>query len=213
MRDLVHHTGGVHRWAATVVAGARSGPPTDDEAAALFAPVADGELLAWYEAGLAQLVATLRAAPADLDCWAFLPAPGPLAFWARRQAHETAVHAADAEAAAGRPGPVPADLAADGIDELLGGFLARRRGRLVADPPVALAVVCVDTGDAWTVRVEPDRRVVTRGRGPADCTVRGPASELYLLLWNRRDAGSPLEVEGDGRLLELWRERATVSWS
>ncbi|MER6443505.1 hypothetical protein ABT275_45720 [Streptomyces sp. NPDC001185] len=40
-----------------------------------------------------------------MTCWTFNPArvPSPLAFWTRRQAHETAVHRYDAEAATGRP--------------------------------------------------------------------------------------------------------------
>ena len=51
-----------------------------------------------------------------------------------------------------------AQLAGDGIDELLRGFLSRPRGRLVADPPVALAVRASDTGQSWTIRIEPERR-------------------------------------------------------
>ena len=34
-----------------------------------------------------------------MRCFAFLPAPSPLAFWARRQAHETGIHRADVESA------------------------------------------------------------------------------------------------------------------
>ena len=51
--------------------------------------------------GCADLVAALAAAPDDLECWTFLPAPSPRAMWARRQAHETAIHRVDAELAAG----------------------------------------------------------------------------------------------------------------
>ena len=60
--------------------------------------------------------------------------PSPLAFWARRQAHETAVHRYDAQSAAPGGPPAPAGafdpaFAADGVDELIMGFAARRRYR------------------------------------------------------------------------------------
>jgi len=37
------------------------------------------------------------------------------------------------------------------------------------------------------------------------------ASELYLLLWNRRMPGEGLSVEGNPRVLNLWRNRAIVT--
>ena len=45
----------------------------------------------------------------------------------------------------------------------------------------------------------------------ADCTVRGSATELYLLLWNRRDR-SGLDLEGDVDVLEAWRTQMRVGW-
>jgi uncharacterized protein (TIGR03083 family) len=218
VRDLVAHVGGVHRWATSYVVTGRAGPTTGDEEAAFFRRPPDSELLSWYAEGHASLVATLGGADPAMSCWAFLPAPSPLAFWARRQAHETAVHCADAEASAGLPTTFPGDFAADGIDELLNGFLARPGGRLVADPPVVVAVRAADTGDCWTVRIEPDRRVVSPGASEADCTLAGRASDLYLLLWNRllwnRLAPRPvIDVSGDARVLDLWRASATVRWA
>ena len=41
--------------------------------------------------------------PTTCECWTFLPAPSPRAMWARRQAHETAIHRVDAQLAAGLP--------------------------------------------------------------------------------------------------------------
>ena len=61
----------------------------------------DAELAAGSRQGCAALADALAAAPADLECWTFLRAPSPLAMWARRQAHETAIHRVDAELAAG----------------------------------------------------------------------------------------------------------------
>jgi uncharacterized protein (TIGR03083 family) len=211
VRDLVVHQGQVHRWATSYVATGRDTPPGPDDVLAT-APADDAALGAWFRAGHEALLAALRAAPADLACWSFLPAPTPLRFWARRQAHETTIHRVDAEAAAGRMPDLDPPLAADGIDELLSGFLVRPRGRLVSDPPRRLGVIATDTSDAWTMTIGPEARTTARVAGEADCTVRGPAAALYLLLWNRgpRDA---VEVSGDATLLDLWREKATIRWA
>ena len=126
VRDLIRHIGYVHRWAGAIVSGQLDGASGDGDAAVGALPADDG-LHGWYDEGHRGLVATLRAAPADLECFTFLPAPSPLAFWARRQALETAVHRADASAAAGRPVEFHDDLAHDGIDETLRGFGTRPR--------------------------------------------------------------------------------------
>ena len=102
VRDLVRHMGGVHRWAT----GLRRRRAHRRRAARVWtrssgAGPDDAELADWLRQGCAALVAALGAAPADLECWSFLPAPSPLAMWARRQAHETAIHRVDAELAAG----------------------------------------------------------------------------------------------------------------
>ncbi|MFF9344658.1 maleylpyruvate isomerase family mycothiol-dependent enzyme [Streptomyces sp. NPDC014773] len=210
IRDLLRHTTTVHRWATGfVIEGHREyradgGEPDLDGAA----------LLAHYREGHAALVAALRAAPETLAAWTFLPAPSPLAFWARRQAHETTVHRADAESALPEgPGPVGPELAADGVDELLAGFHARDRSRVRADRPRTLRIRTTDTGDVWTVRLSAAPPVTERGgaaaSGPADAEVSGTAERLYLTLWNRLPA-SGVAVTGDPGLLRLWRETSAV---
>lgn len=211
--DLVRHTGGVHRWAAGIVAAASHQRPAGGSARhAPPADLPDEELLPWYAAGLQGLLDTLRAAPAGLDCWTFLAAPTPKAFWARRQAHETAIHRLDAELAAGvTPTGVSAEFAADGLDELF-GFLSQRHGRLRTDASRTILIGATDLDRAWLVTTSTGPLVATDGTGrdgDADLTVRGPAAELYPLLWNRRDAAG-LELDGDTRLLDRWRELATI---
>jgi uncharacterized protein (TIGR03083 family) len=208
VRDLLAHVGGVHRWATSYVAGAR----TDHQPEDLAEPPADDALLPWVRDGHRALVEALRRADPALECWTFLAAPSPLAFWARRQAHETTVHRVDAEAARGAaPWPVAPGFAADGIDELLAGFFGRARGRLVADPPVTVGVHALDTGDRWTIAIRPDGRGVRRDVADGDCVVSGDAADLYLFLWNRRP-GEGIRVDGDGGALALWREKARVVW-
>lgn len=105
VRDLVRHQGTVHRWATRFVAEGRIQP----EPITARTPADDAELLAWFRDGHERLVSALETAPPDLECWYFLRADSPLGFWARRQAHETAVHRVDAEIAAGRA-PSPSTL-------------------------------------------------------------------------------------------------------
>ena len=208
VRDLVHHTGSVHRWAAGYVAGSTTPVPIPEEA-----PAPDGELAAWYREGHRELVERLMTAPAGLECWTFLKgAASPLEFWARRQAHETAVHRVDAQAAAGTAiTPIDPEFAADGVDELLTGFHTRSRSRVRSAVPLTLRVRAAGRDDEWLVRLSDRAPEVERGgSGAADCTVTGPATDLYLALWNR--AGTErLEVAGDSAVLELWRRTSGIT--
>ncbi|MEU8662204.1 maleylpyruvate isomerase family mycothiol-dependent enzyme [Actinoplanes philippinensis] len=208
--DLLRHLGGVHRWATAHVVMERKEPFSRDEEQQFFQAPADAALLDWFREGHRALIVALASADPGLDCWTFLPAGSPREFWARRQAHETAVHRADAEAAGGsRPRGV-AQFAADGIDELLDGFFRRRPQRLATDPPLRMTLSATDLPRAWTIRMETDRLYVDPGAQPTGLTLTGTASDLYLLLWNRAE---PPSLEGDPAAWESWRDRATVTWS
>ncbi|WP_406299069.1 maleylpyruvate isomerase family mycothiol-dependent enzyme [Embleya sp. NBC_00888] len=209
IRDLLAHLGGVHRWAAFVVASGSPQRPNREETATLFQAPGDDVLLDWYRGTHADLLKTLTTVEPDAPGWTFFEAPSALSFWARRQAHETAVHRVDVELAAGVPSTVPADFAADGIDELLTGFLSRPRLDLVADPPLSIAIDPDDDPAAWTMRIGTDGRRVEPGAATADLTVSGPAEALYLLVWNRADA-TGCRLDGDPEVLVRWRELAKV---
>lgn len=212
VRDLVRHQGGVHRWAAGIVGGPRTQPWDVDLDEVVGAWPADADLTGWFRDGLDRLTAVLSEARPDLICWTFLPAPSPLAMWARRQAHETSVHRADAELAAGLPvTPFPAPFAADGVSELLTCFITRRGGRLRADPARLLRIQCADTPGDWLVRIGPDRVQTSAGGDlpEADCLVIGAASDLYLGLWNRAPV-SALTVDGDRSVLDLFTDQVRI---
>jgi uncharacterized protein (TIGR03083 family) len=258
VRDLLKHTGYVHRWAAGFVTRGLARPQGGhSEAEVLGQGPGDAELPGWFRQGHAALVRALEEAPADLDCWTFLDAPSPLAFWARRQAHETAIHRADAErAAAAAPGPAiaagaaggpavaagaaagPAPgamyepaFAADGVDELLMGFLARniRRGGWPGlDGSLAIRAGDGAAGAAdWLVTGGAAAPGVSRGTGPADYEVTGPAdyevtgpadyevtgpaASLYLTLWNRRPPDG-LRVTGDPGVLARFGHALRITW-
>jgi len=214
VRDLVRHMGGVHRWATGFVAEGRTdaGGPGLDEI--VGAGPGDAELADWLRQGCAALVAALRAAPADLECWSFLPAPSPLAMWARRQAHETAIHRVDAELAAGSTvSPFGAPFAADGVDELLSGIVARRSTNVRAEAPTTMTVRCRDVDAVWTLHLDEDGVTTTHGAGdtPAACTVTGAAGDLYLALWNRAGPDA-LVIEAEAAVLDLFVERVNLRW-
>ncbi len=221
VRDLLRHTGYVHRWAARHITE-RPGQVIDGlpEAEILCGGAADPELLSWFRAGYAALAETLATADPALEFATFMAAPSALAFWARRQAHETAIHRADAESAAGKVPEYPAEFAADGIDELIMGFGRRRKYQPAVDGGDGrLRVLAADTGLAWSVeahegRLQPRRDAGDEAADGAGCTVSGPVSGLYLYLWNRLDAAqAALTVTGDPGLLASWQSSVRVRWS
>jgi uncharacterized protein (TIGR03083 family) len=171
----------------------------------------DTALIEWFRQGHQSLVDALDTADPAAALWTFMASPSPLAFWARRQCHETGIHRADADSASGPFSAFAPDVAADGIDELLRSFITRPGGRLKSDPPCSLMVRTTDTGDEWLVRINQDDVVTERTGGVSDCTVAGLASDLHLLLWNRAGPDA-LTVGGDRSVLDLWRGSVTVRW-
>ncbi|MEU1199457.1 maleylpyruvate isomerase family mycothiol-dependent enzyme [Streptomyces sp. NPDC005813] len=209
VRDLVRHTGMVHRWATSFVAEGHTSYHPDGGL-----PDLDGdELLSWFRDGHRRLVDALAGATPDVQCWSFLPAPSPLAFWARRQAHETTVHRVDAESALGpQRSAVAAEFAVDGIDELLRGFHGRTRSKVRTPEPRVLRVRATDVpGTVWTLRLSQEPPVCEREeRGAADCELAGPVDELYLSLWNRLPFPG---MTGDASTADMWREKSGITWS
>jgi uncharacterized protein (TIGR03083 family) len=233
VRDLLRHLGYVHRWAAGYVGQQLCAEvPELTEAEQLAGGPPDSELLDWFRAGHAALTRTLQSAAPDVACWTFLPAPTPLAFWARRQAHETAIHRADAALAAGEDPVYPPALAADGIDEVLLGFFGRdgsdqdsagpdSAGQDSAGPDSRrLRFRTTDTGHQWCARISAGSgRTEFTGRGPGrgpapDCEVAGPASSLYRLLWKRTGSGpGDITVTGREQLLRDWQAGIHLVWA
>src|SRR2546427_3415886 len=214
MRDLVRHIGDVHRWARAHVAEGRLRPIGRSDLPEVTGPLpSDVDLVDWFREGHARLVRTLETADPETQCWTFLPAPSPVAFWARRQAHETGMHRADSQSPGGLAGmtPFPPRFAVDGVDEMLFGFLSGPTEELRADPLRTLHLHATDTEGEWLVRLDEDVDV-RQEHAPADCSVRATASDLDLLLWNRRTSEG-LDVGGDASVLSFWRQAVKVEWS
>jgi len=226
MRELVRHLSEIHLWAAAHVGQPHDKPWVDDlsELTAFWPDLAvfwpdDNELVDWYLKTNANLVKQLESAPLGLEAFTFLSeATSPLAMWARRQAHETAVHRYDAESAAGIESQFNPAFASDGIDELLVGFTQRGKG-FSENSTHTMAFHATDTDDRWHVTLSPEDILTVRSDAPADITLSGNASDLYLAVWNRGDDSNitvtvtvTVTVTGDGEILELWRSNKRVQW-
>lgn len=218
VRNLIAHQGMVHRWAAANLRGLSSDPEAlEREGQTSVDPVE------WLRDGAIDFVTALTQAPETVGAPVFLhDAPGPRQFWARRQCHETTIHAVDAMAAALGRAPsaeetwISPAVALDGIDELVRGFLPRRKSTLRSDEPITIAVRPDEGERAWLMSVSPEPAVteeVPAGDArcaAADVQMQGSALALYLELWNR----SPLPVEDNETQpgAHFWRERARIVW-
>lgn len=134
--------------------------------------------------------------------WPTWAGPRPSAWFARRMAHEAAVHRWDAAG-----GPVDPLLAVDGIDELLSEFaplVAPDRFEEVAST-LHLHATDTDQGE-WFLTLGPDSITSERIHAKGDAAIRGTASDLYLFAWNRLSLEAPLEVIGDRGAAERWAE-------
>jgi uncharacterized protein (TIGR03083 family) len=149
-------------------------------------------------------------------------------FWVRRMAQETVIHRIDAELGTGAPiAPVPADLAVDGVDELLKVFVAYAFSRWPEDFTEALQnspghTFLIQTEPtpgtptvSWRVTTAPDRLTVEGGPGekiltaPApDVTISGGPADILRWSWNRETPGetSPVRIEGNAEALAEFRQ-------
>lgn len=214
--DLIRHTGYVHRWAArNVVEQPAKVIGGDTEEDILGGGPSDEELIDWFRDGYAALAETLRATDLAAPAPVFLPnTTSPLGFWARRQAHETAIHRADAELAAGQAPAYDKSFAADGLDELIMGFAARSRRISEGIRGKSILVHCADTENAWRLAWAADpgtrgtcERLSSADGTTADCVFAGPAEGLYLMLWNRRGASAAgVTITGATDVAAAWRD-------
>lgn len=221
VRALVAHVGSVHRWAEAAARTAErpalhdAGPPEDADARAL---------VAWLRHGATRLVATLRTIDAGAPTWHPFPVPRVVAVWPRRQAHETAIHAWDAEHAVGlTPATINRVLAADGVAEYFELVLPRLVEReAVALPSGSLEVRATDTGHAWHIVAEGSAVLVAAVAGvggdevggdevggddrdaDGEATLAGPAAAILGRLWNRPIDDEAVTMSGDPAVADAW---------
>lgn len=225
-KQLATHVGRGHRWAAQIVT-TRSAEaiPTREVPEGKF-PDDPAVQADWVNGGASRVIDAVREAGAA-PVWT-LGGVRPAAWWARRRAHEVAVHLADALLALGEDVAVgagtsyrSADLAADGVDEWLGLVAAGTGG--TADEMRSRAAERgagqttgqtlhfhatddgLDGAGEWLVRRAPSGITVEPGHAKADVAVRGPAATLLLVLL-RRLPPENVEVLGDRELFAHWLE-------
>jgi len=200
---LVGHVHRVHAWSRTIISGG------DGDAFEYRRPD-DADLLSAYRTGLDELVRALRSAPDSLDVWTIYPGATARLAWARRQAHETAIHLMDAEAAAGLGftefGP---DFAADGLAELALQIVDRFE---VSGLPRSYQITFtpIDSNRAWTVTLRREGASgVERALDGSDLTVLAPVSNLYRWAWNRAN-DDDVSFSGDLSVIDVWHDRCQL---
>jgi uncharacterized protein (TIGR03083 family) len=205
VRDLVAHLGEVQRtWAVIVAAGPSAEPPAEDEVPGARP---SGDLARWSADSTRELLTALAAAGPDRPCWTWWAgageAPATSGAVARHQVQEAAVHAFDAQEAAGQPEALPQAIAADGIGEYLAVALPAQ-GPWPHEP----GRVVLDTADAgtWAVSLTADgARAAAGDAAIAGARIRGTASDLLLSLYGRIPA-DVLDLDGDTELAEQFLE-------
>lgn len=215
VRDLIVHTGLVHRHKTDTVRGGY----LTEAAPQPHAPHDD--VLDWFTAGVDEMLAVFSAADLSLPTWTWCGHDHTAAWWVRRMAHEKVVRAADASLAVGRVLTIEASLALDGVDEILDQMMVggppwgavtpgdrtvrlkaggRRRALLTA----SFAGTSPITGHIYE---DVHTLVYDEETGPADTVVRTDSETLDLWLWGRR-ALPDGAVGGDGSLARYVRSVA-----
>jgi uncharacterized protein (TIGR03083 family) len=210
---LVRHLGGGQRWAAEIVATHATEPPPDDSFRHVEGGGDPAVLAPWLAESARELADALRTVGADAQPWT--PVAGRTAScYARRFAHETAVHRADVALALHAPFDLDPEVAVDAVDEwmelgslpeMLDFYPGRRAllgpGRTLhfhaTDVPAELhAEWVVDLTETLAWR---------RAHEKAAVAVRGPLTELLLVIYGRRSpADGTVEVVGDDAWLDRW---------
>lgn len=197
--DLVWHLAEV-QWFWSRLVRHRPAAPDQQPERRQARPADRTALRALGEQCTRDLLAELCAAEPGERCWTWSE-DQTVGFVYRRQAHEALIHRLDAELTAGVRTALPAELAADGIDEvlrlLLGG--APPGANVVPEPMSTVRLTAADAGHRWLVTLGraqgerdghafdlPTLLVADSDPGdPAAATVVGAAEDLDCWLWNR----------------------------
>jgi uncharacterized protein (TIGR03083 family) len=194
VRELVAHTGEVHRFWAQVV---ERRIQDREEIEPVLIP-SDDELEAWFAEGAAHLSDVLSSVDGGVPVWTW-SLQKDVAFVKRRMAQETAVHRWDAQASTMKADAIEPELARDGVDEFFDVHMPAEEARLTGNGET-IHFHQTDGDGEWILTVG-DRTTVERGHSRSDTAVRGTGSDLLLMLW-RRLPPSQLEVLGRPANLE-----------
>jgi uncharacterized protein (TIGR03083 family) len=201
---LLRHVANVHAWVRAQLA---AGPGEERTFRDAERPPDGNAIYDWFEAGAVALADGLATIDTDVD-WPTWAGPQPGAWFPRRMAQETAVHRWDVV-----PTPLDADLAADGLDELLVSFLGFMPKERFAEVSGTIHLHATDEDLTepceWLLTLGPAGVTAEQVHAKADVALRGPASDLLLWAWNRVPLDR-FEVLGDATLAARWPELVSV---
>jgi uncharacterized protein (TIGR03083 family) len=215
--DLLWHLTTVqHAWADRVTRR----PAGPDGYERPSRPASYDALLAAFDHASASLASALDGVDPSEKAWTW-STDQSVGFVLRRQAHEALIHRLDAEQAAGATTPLPGDLAADGVAEVLDVFYGAipEWGQFspmehyvridLSDSGESVWVQLglfygTDPGDGSEHHGEDDIRVVADPGVEADAVVDGPAGALDAWLW-RRGPDDEIHVHGDRKVYAHFR--------
>jgi len=202
VRDLTTHVTDVYKFVnANVVSGSMD--PVDPTSIGAGGD-AGGDVLANFASAYKTLAASLAGAHAEDPAWSWTT-DKTVGFYFRRMAQETATHLWDLLLAAGTPEALAGAFACDGIDELFSLIFPNVLDRGIPHPTGSLHLHRTDGEGEWTASVIDGEIVVAKQHAKADAAVKGSASDLNLLLWERVTPDSDnLQVFGDIEVLSSW---------
>jgi len=218
--DLAWHLTEVHHFWAVIVRD-RLTDPDPAEASTPPRPADLPAVLALYDRVTAELLDALAGADDAEAVWTWAPEQ-EVGFVRRFQAHEALMHRVDAELAAGALTPLPAELAADGVEVVLRYTMTWRPNWSPWQPAGGVGLLrATDTGGRWTAALgtwggtspatgktyEAQPCVQLRDGGDPTFTVSAPAADLDAWLWHRPGFG---EVTVDGSAEDFARLQAQV---
>ncbi|MDQ3579749.1 MAG: maleylpyruvate isomerase N-terminal domain-containing protein, partial [Actinomycetota bacterium] len=140
--------------------------------------------------GLRAMLGELAAHDPTQACSTWHPHQRHYGFWRRRMAHETTVHRVDVQVAAGKAiDVIEADIALDGIDEVLTLWFIHRLSVLGVSGTRRGTVAIRSGGRVWLVTVgETGTAAVSATEaelGRASAVLTAEPMAMYLWLWGR----------------------------
>lgn len=186
LADLLFHAGNALVFWGVIAAGT---PPREVER-----PVRPdaSELAAWLRTELDRHLTDLAARDPAAEAWSFTD-DHTVGWIQRRMTQELAVHAWDATNALGSPQALDPEVAIDGVDEFFEVWLGSNPEYL-AGPRQSIHLHATDVAGEWLVSVGEGDLVVTREHAKGDVALRGPASDLLLVLWGRVVASDSIDA-------------------
>jgi len=202
--DLLWHVGEVHLFWESIAASGSSDPTSVVRA---NRPI-DTDMIRWYEAGVDALVDTLSRLDPDQPVWTW-SGPQTVSWIIRRMAHETAIHAWDAQWAVGMRPQIDPALASDGIDEFVYVMTPHfREGQPIVGGSVHIH--CTDVEGEWLLTPGDGLELIaTREHAKGSVALRGSAEDLLLVLW-RRSPRDVVEVIGNEAVADRFLLRSDL---